>query len=68
KTGRTAVVASPFPVVRLVDWGDAGGHLGFLGGMDVDPMGSAERVGYVVLCESMEKAKHYTWLKECVDY
>lgn len=64
ESGCSALLVSPYPWVRLVDWGDVGGHLGFFGGMNVSPMDMAERVCYVVLCDSVEKAQRYTWLKD----
>jgi hypothetical protein len=63
RTGRTAVLVSPYPHVRLTDWGDVGGHLGIFAGMPVPPSGTAERVCYIALCRSLEEAKRYTCLK-----
>ncbi len=64
ETGRTAILVSPYPSVRLVDWGDVGGHLGFFGGMQVEPSDTAERVCYLALCASPEEAKRYIPLQD----
>jgi GNAT superfamily N-acetyltransferase len=68
-TGRTVILASPYPTVRLIDWGDAGGHLGFFCGVEVMPgtastPATAERTCYLALCKSPEEAMRYTWLKD----
>ena len=34
QTARTAVLVSPYPYVKLIDWGDAGGHMGWFTGVD----------------------------------
>ncbi|MBN1934718.1 MAG: GNAT family N-acetyltransferase [Anaerolineae bacterium] len=64
ETGRTAILVSPYPDVFLVDWGNVGGHLGFLGRMEVEPSGTAERVCYIALCASPEEAKRYIPLQD----
>jgi RimJ/RimL family protein N-acetyltransferase len=64
ETGRTAVLVSPYPIVRLIDWGDVGGHLGLIGRMSIPASGVAERVGYLALCASMDAAKRYAALKD----
>jgi hypothetical protein len=68
QTGRTAVLVSPYPEVKLVDWGEAGGHLAWFNGLDVAPSsdqepGIVERVCYVVLCDTFDQAESYKWLK-----
>jgi hypothetical protein len=68
RTGRTAILVSPYPNVKLVDWGNVGGHLGWFDSVDIAPSsgkdpGIAERVCYVALCESFEQAERYKWLK-----
>ena len=64
ESGRTAILVSPYPDVRLVDWGDAGGHLGLLGELDVRPQRVAERVCYLGLCDNVQQARRYTCLKD----
>ena len=68
QTGRTAVLVSPYPEVKLVDWGEVGGHLAWFNGLDVAPLsdqepGIVERVCYVVLCDTFDQAESYKWLK-----
>ena len=63
-TGRTMAMISPYPHVRLIDWGDAGGHLAWIESIDVPPAGSTERVCYLVLCNDLKKARHYACLKK----
>jgi hypothetical protein len=64
ETGRTAVLVSPYPAVRLCDWDDAGGHLGLIDRMSIPASGSAERVCYIALCPDMEQARQYTCLQD----
>lgn len=64
ETGRTAVLVSPYPAVRLIDWDAVGGHLAFIGEMSVPPSGTAERVCYLALCKDVEEARRYIPLKE----
>jgi ribosomal protein S18 acetylase RimI-like enzyme len=59
ETGRTAVLVSPYPNVRLSDWDDMGGHLGFVGRMSIPASGVSERVCYIALCEDMDQARRY---------
>ena len=66
QTGRTVVLVSPYPVVRLTDWGDAGGQLGFGGRIEVPASSVAERTCYVVLCADLEAARQYTCLEKYV--
>jgi hypothetical protein len=66
QSGRTAVLVSPYPLVRLMDWGDAGGHLGFRGHIEVPASGVAERTCYIALCPDLEAARRYTCLEEYV--
>jgi ribosomal protein S18 acetylase RimI-like enzyme len=61
-TGRTMALVSAYPQVRLIDWGDAGGHLAWMSVVDVPPLGTAERVCYLVLCSDPVQAKRYIWL------
>jgi hypothetical protein len=49
-----------------MDWGDAGGHLGFRGHIEVPASGVAERTCYIVLCSDLEAARRYTWLEKYV--
>jgi GNAT superfamily N-acetyltransferase len=65
-TDRTMAMISPYPQVRLMDWGDAGGHLAWIGSVDVPPLGSIERVCYLALCSTLEHAKRYAWLRQYV--
>lgn len=64
QTGRTLALVSPYPQVRMMDWGDAGGHLGFWEGVHVPPMETLQRVAYCVLCDSVENAQRYAVLKD----
>jgi RimJ/RimL family protein N-acetyltransferase len=64
ETGRTAVLVSPYPTIRLSDWDDMGGHLGFIGGMSIPASGVAERVCYIALCKDVEEARRYVPLKD----
>jgi len=66
QTGRTAVMVSPYPLVRLMDWGDAGGHLGFRGHIEVPASGVAVRTCYVALCSDLEAARRYICLEKYV--
>jgi hypothetical protein len=63
ETGRTAVMVSPYPTVRLIDWGDVGGHLAFFDEIQVPASGVAERVCYLALCGDMAEAKRYAALQ-----
>ncbi len=56
---RTAILVSPYPNVWLVDWGNVGGHLGFMGETSVEPSGVTERVCYLALCATPEEASRY---------
>jgi hypothetical protein len=47
-----------------MDWGDAGGHLGFRGQIEVPALGVAERTCYVVLCADLEAARRYICLEK----
>ena len=62
ETERTVVLTSPYPEVRLMDWGDDAGHLGWWSSVDVMPLGLAERVCYLVLCADLAEARRYRWL------
>jgi hypothetical protein len=64
ETGRTAVLVSPYPNVRAMDWGDPGGHLGCWSHADVLPGSTTERVCYVALCDNPDHARRYAWLKD----
>jgi GNAT superfamily N-acetyltransferase len=69
QTGRTATLVSPYPDVKLIDWGDAGGHLGYLAGIDVMPAStssaaSTERTCYIALCDSWNQARISAWLSK----
>jgi hypothetical protein len=64
QTGRTAALISAYPHVRMIDWGAAGGHLGWFNGIDVRPASTTTRDCYVVLCETFEQAQTYRWLKQ----
>jgi RimJ/RimL family protein N-acetyltransferase len=64
ESGRTAIMVSPYPTVRLVDWDDMGGHLGFVGPMSIPASGIAERVCYIALCRDVEQARRYVVLKD----
>ena len=66
QTGRTAILVSPYPRVRLIDWGDAGGQLGCIDQIEVPAMGVAERTCYIVLCENQEAARRYICLEKYV--
>ncbi|MBN1579922.1 MAG: GNAT family N-acetyltransferase [Anaerolineae bacterium] len=67
-TGRTAILVSPYPDVCAMDWGDPGGHLGCWSHVDVLPESTTERVCYVALCNELEQAKRYTWLKDYLEH
>jgi GNAT superfamily N-acetyltransferase len=62
-TERTAILVSPYPDVRLMDWGDVGGHLGCWSLVDVLPESTTERVCYVALCDDLETARRYACLR-----
>jgi RimJ/RimL family protein N-acetyltransferase len=64
ETGRTAVLVSPYPSVRLNDWDDMGGHLGFVGSMSIPASAVAERVCYIALCNGVAEARRYVPLKD----
>jgi hypothetical protein len=71
QTDRTAVLVSPYPHVRLIDWGDVGGHLGWFSGIDVTPasdgLGKAtERTCYLALCNTFGQAQPYAWLRQYI--
>jgi hypothetical protein len=66
-TGRTVVMVSPYPDVRLMDWGDAGGHLGCYSGVRVPPSGDLQRTTYVAICDDLECAERYAALKDYLD-
>jgi hypothetical protein len=66
QTGRTAALISPYPRVFLIDWGDMGGHLGFLDHIEVPATGVAERTCYIALCADLETARRYTCLEKYV--
>jgi hypothetical protein len=63
ETGRTAILVSPYPAVRLSDWDDMGGHLGFVGRMSIPASGVAERLCYAALCPDMDTARRYACLE-----
>ena len=63
-SGRTLALVSPFPLVRLIDWGSTGGHLSWMDEPLAPPEGVVERVCYMVLCDSPDQAKVYESLKE----
>jgi len=62
-TGRTSVLASAYPEVILMDWGDAGGHMGWTSRIDVMPSATTQRVCYLALCNSYDQARMYAWLR-----
>jgi hypothetical protein len=67
ETERTAMMVSRYPDVKLIDWGDVGGHLGCFGSVDVMPTYTSraqptERTCYIALCNSWEQAHVYTCL------
>ena len=69
QTGRTAILVSPYPEVKLIDWGSVGGHLGCFGSVDVMPALTGqskptERTCYVALCNSWDQAHIYTCLSK----
>jgi hypothetical protein len=64
QTGRTAALISPYPHVKMIDWGAVGGHLGWFAGIDLPPASTTTRACYVVLCETFEQARTYKWLKQ----
>jgi hypothetical protein len=66
ETGRTAIMVSPYPRVRLIDWADMGGHLGCIDNVEVPAMGIAERTCYIALCEDREAARRYICLEKYV--
>lgn len=66
ETGRTAVLSSPYPNAKLMDWGDAGGHVGWFSGIDVMPLSTTERTCYVALCDTFAQARTLTWLKQYI--
>jgi len=66
QTGRTAIVVSPYPRVRLIDWENMGGHLGCIDEIRVPALGVAERTCYIVLCEDQEQARRYICLEKYV--
>ncbi len=59
-SGRTAVLLSPYPNVRLIDWGAEGGHLGWTARVDVEPLATVERTCYLFLCSDVKEAQRYT--------
>ncbi|MBL7200209.1 MAG: GNAT family N-acetyltransferase [Anaerolineae bacterium] len=61
-----AIVISPHPAARLLDWGDAGGHLGWTSRVDVGPSAVTEHVCYLGVCSDLSEARRYTWLKHYV--
>jgi hypothetical protein len=70
-TERTAMLISPHPDVKLIDWGDVGGHLGCSRSIDVMPLSTsktqpAKRTCYVALCESWNQAQAYTCLSKYI--
>jgi len=64
QTGRTAILVSPYPRVRLSDWDDMGGHLGFIDRIEVPASGVAERVAYIALCGDVAAARRYICLEK----
>jgi hypothetical protein len=64
ETDRTAALISPYPHVKMMDWGAAGGHLGWFAGLDLEPASTTTRACYVVLCDTFDQAKTYKWLKQ----
>jgi hypothetical protein len=64
QTGRTAILVSPYPRVRLIDWGDVGGHLGFTDHIEVPASGTAERTCYIALCADPAAARRYICLEK----
>jgi hypothetical protein len=64
QTGRTAVMVSPYPHVKMFDWGAVGGHLGWFTRIDFKPASTTTRACYVVLCETFDQAQTYKWLKQ----
>ena len=62
-TQRTIALVSPFPEVRLLDWGDEGGHLAWMEEPHVPPNGSVERTCYLVVCDTPQEARRYVCLK-----
>ena len=63
-TGRSVAIISPFPDVRLMDWGDAGGQLGCYAGVRVPPSGTLQRSVFLVLCDDLASAESYAALKD----
>jgi hypothetical protein len=64
QTSRTAAMVSPYPHVRMIDWGAVGGHLGWFASIDFEPVSTTTRACYVVLCETFDQAQTYKWLKQ----
>ena len=69
ETGRTVILISPHSDVKLVDWGDVGGHPGCFGGLDAmpastSPVQPAERICYIALCDSWDQAHLYACLSK----
>ena len=63
ESGRSAILVSPYPSVRLLDWDDMGGHLGLVGRLSVPACGAVERVCYIALCRELDEARRYTCLQ-----
>ncbi len=58
-SGRTAILLSPYPNVRLMDWGAEGGHLGWTATVDVEPLATVERTCHLFLCADAKEAGRY---------
>ncbi|MDF1513238.1 MAG: hypothetical protein P1S60_05470, partial [Anaerolineae bacterium] len=66
-TRRSAAMVSPYPEVSLMDWGDAGSHLGAIFDVHVPPSATVRRTVYLVLCDDLKTAKSYAVLKDYID-
>ena len=63
ESDRSLILVSPYPHVRLFDWGDAGGHLGWQDAYPIPARGQVERLGYLVLADDSETARGYCCLR-----
>jgi hypothetical protein len=64
ESDRTLILVSPYPRVRLHDWGGAGGNLGWLDTLRIPARGQIERLGYLILADDAQTARGYRCLRE----
>lgn len=63
-TGRTLALVSPEPLARMASWGADGAHMALFDKAVLPTNGSLERIGYLVLAETLDEALRYEVLRD----